>query len=276
MVSRPALLAATVVIAAALGAVGWHLLSEPAIERAAAQDGPLPLPPMPPRITNGLEYDRCLGMLATDPEGAAAIAEAWSKRDGGAGAAHCRALARIALGEPALAAEELEALGQAPDSAAVARAVLLFQASEAWLMAGNPARALAAATKALDLAPGDATILIERATAAALLDRHAEVVADVALALRADPRRADALALRAAALRHLGREAEAMADADAALALEPDNAEALLERGILRQRARNDTGARADWERVIDVAPDSPAADLARQNLYLLEAGPSR
>jgi len=276
MVSRPALLAAAVVLAAAVGAAGWYLLAEPAIERAAAQDGPLPLPPMPPRITTGLEYDRCLGMLATDPEGAAAIAESWSKRNGGDGAAHCRALARIALGDPGTAAAELEALGNAAGGAAVARAVLLFQATEAWLMAGNPARARAAATKALELAPDDATILIERATAAAQLERHDEVVHDITLALRADPRRADALVLRAAALRHLGREADALADANAALALDPENAEALLERGILRQRARNDTGARADWERAIDVAPDSAAADLARQNLSLLEAGPSR
>jgi tetratricopeptide (TPR) repeat protein len=276
MVSRPALLAAAVVLAAAVGFGAWYLVSEPAMESAAAQDGPLPLPPMPPRITTGLEYDRCLGMLATDPEGAAAIAESWSKRDGGEGAAHCRALARIALGDPGSAAAELEALGNAAGGAAVARAVLLFQATEAWLMAGRPARALATATSALALAPGDANILIERATAAALLERYHEVVEDVSLALRADPRRADALVLRAAALRHLGREAEALADASAALALDSDNAEALLERGILRQRARNDAGARADWQRAVDVAPDSAAADLARQNLSLLEAGPSR
>jgi regulator of sirC expression with transglutaminase-like and TPR domain len=154
--------------------------------------------------------------------------------------------------------------------------VLLEQATQAWLMAGNPARAPTAATYALALTPEDPTLLIERANAAAQLDRDEDAAADLATALRADARRADALALRAASLRRLGRIAEARADIDAALALDPENPEALLERGILRQRTRDDAGARADWEQVVALAPDTATADLARQNLALLEAGPSR
>ena len=60
------------------------------------------------------------------------------------------------------------------------------------------------------------------------------------------------------------------------LAADPDNAEALLERGVLRQRAEDVEGARGDWERVIAVAPDSQTADLATQDLALLDAGPIR
>jgi regulator of sirC expression with transglutaminase-like and TPR domain len=57
---------------------------------------------------------------------------------------------------------------------------------------------------------------------------------------------------------------------------DPDNAEALLERGILRQRHDDRAGARRDWERAIELSPDSTTADLAQQNLALLEAGPDR
>jgi tetratricopeptide (TPR) repeat protein len=279
MISRSALFTAAVVLAAALAAGGWHVLSDPPIEGVPVQDGPLPLPPVPPRITTGLEYDRCLGMLADDPEGAAALADTWTRRGGSEGAAHCLALSRIALGDPATAAADLERLGSGPASGAlppVTRTALLTQATQAWLMAGNPARAQAAATLALALAPDDAGILTERAIAASLLERFAAVVDDASHALRTDPSRADALVLRAAARRHLGQEAEALADANAALAIDPDNQEALLERGILRQRRRDDAGARADWQRAVDLAPDSAAADLARQNLALLEAGPPR
>jgi regulator of sirC expression with transglutaminase-like and TPR domain len=270
---RHLLFAAALVLAAALG--GWLLLIDSALETVET-DAPLPLPPIPPRIASGLEYERCLGLLTAEPESAAAFARSWSDRAGGEPAQHCLALSRIALGEPGPAADQLERLASASASAPATRAALLEQATQAWLMAGNPSRAQIVATQALALTPDDPALLIERATAAAQLDRHEDAAADLATALRLDPRRADALTLRAAALRQLGRIQEARADIDAALALDPENPDALLERGILRQRTRDDAGARNDWERVVALAPDAPVADLARQNLALLEAGPSR
>jgi regulator of sirC expression with transglutaminase-like and TPR domain len=273
MHARHLLIAAALLLAAALG--GWLLFADASLE-AIETEAPLPLPPIPPRIAGGLEYERCLGLLTVEPESAAAFARSWGERGGGEPAQHCLALSRIALGEPGPAADQLERLASASTSPPATRAVLLEQATQAWLMAGNPARAHTAATYALALTPEDPTLLIERANAAAQLDRDEDAAADLATALRADARRADALALRAASLRRLGRIAEARADIDAALALDPENPEALLERGILRQRTRDDAGARADWEQVVALAPDTATADLARQNLALLEAGPSR
>jgi hypothetical protein len=46
--------------------------------------------------------------------------------------------------------------------------------------------------------------------------------------------------------------------------------------GILRQLRGEAEAARRDWERVLDLAPVSAAADLAAQNLALIEAGPSQ
>jgi len=276
MIPRHVLLAPALVLAAVGGAVAWYALTAAGIEGEAAPMGLLPLPPVPPRITTGLEYDRCLGMLASDPRGSATLARAWLERGGGDGAIHCLALSRIALGEPAPGAEQLEELASSSAAPPVTLAMLLYQAAQAWLMDGDAPRAHAAASAALALTPEDANLLIERAVAGGVLQRFAEVVDDLSLALRVDGRRTDAMVLRGAALRHLGRDIEAAADIEATLALEPDNVEAFLERGILRQRRGDSEGARADWERAITLAPDSATADLARQNLALLEAGPQR
>jgi len=73
----------------------------------------------------------------------------------------------------------------------------------------------------------------------------------------------------------MDRREDARAAADRALALDPDHPEALLERGILRQAAADPDGARADWLRLLRIAPESAAADLAAQNLELLDAGPA-
>ena len=273
MQPRHVISATALLLAAGLGA--WLLLADPAFETVES-DAPLPLPPIPPRIASGQEYDRCLGLLTTEPESAATLAQTWIARGGGEPAIHCLALSRLALGEPAPAAEDLERLASARTSPPATRAALFEQATQAWLIAARPARARATATSALALTPDDPSLLIERATAAMQLDRFTEAADDLALALRLDPRRADALILRAAAQRQLDQIPDALADIAAALALDPENVEALLERGILRQRSNNPAGARADWERAITLAPDSPTADLARQNLALLDAGPSR
>ena len=80
MQSRHALSAIALLLAAGLGA--WFLLGDGTIETAEA-DAMLPLPPVPPRIASGQEYDRCLGLLTTEPETAAALARTWVERGGG-------------------------------------------------------------------------------------------------------------------------------------------------------------------------------------------------
>ena len=111
---------------------------------------------------------------------------------------------------------------------------------------------------------------------AAALNRFEDALDDLTHALDVDPGRAEALVLRAAAWRHIGQLDLAQDDVDRAIAIDPENAEAMLERGILRQRHHDVAGARGDWRRAIELAPDSATADLAEQNLALLEAGPAR
>jgi tetratricopeptide (TPR) repeat protein len=237
---------------------------------------PLPLPPVPPRIAEGAQYERCLGMLNTDPAGANTLAESWQASGGGEGAAHCLALAQIALGNPQTGAAQLDqlaAISQAPD---LPRATVYSQAVQAWMMAGAADHALVSANHALELAPDDPDKLIDRAIATAALGHYMDAIDDLSRALDLDHSRTDALVLRGAAWRRLGHLDLAQDDIDRAVAADPDMSDALLERGILRQRQGNRAGAQHDWERVVQLEPDSPTADLAQQNLELLAAGPDR
>jgi tetratricopeptide (TPR) repeat protein len=249
---------------------------------AAASDGTapaepvLPVPPVPPRIAEGADYEKCLGMLSDDPSGAYVFADAWIATGGGDGAVHCEALAEIALGNPEQGAAMLQKLAAGSSAAALARASIFGQAEEAWMMASQPDRAYDAATQALALNPDNADLLIERGTAAIAMGRFMDAIDDLNRALEIDPHREDALVLRGSAWRNEDKIEQAQADIDHAIDIDPDDPEALLERGILRQRKGDPAGAQADWERAITLDPDSVAADLAQQNLALLEAGPDR
>lgn len=270
------LLGAAGLLAVAIGAGGWWTLRpSPSPIGAGQQDVPLPVPPAPPRIAEGDRYDHCLAMLADDPQGADSFAETWQGAGGGEGAAHCRALAEIAVGNAQTGAEMLEHLAEASHDDNAARAALFDQADQAWTIAGNTGQAFAAATLALSLDPDDPDLLVDHAVAAAALEHYDAAVGDLDHALAIEPRRADALVYRAAAERHLGRLSVAESDIGRALTLDPDNADALLERGIIRQQQGDDAGARADWQRAMALAPDSATSDLAEQNLALLEAGPA-
>lgn len=272
--ARPLLLGAvTAALLTALATGAWLVL--PGSSDLVAEEV-LPLPPEPPRLADGPEAERCLGMLRFDPENAYAYAMAWEVNDGGEGARHCAALALVALGEPRRAAERLEAIAGASLAGRPARAAVYAQAAQAWMVAGDSNRAFAATTLALTLTPDDTDLLLDRALALTTMRRHREAVIDLDRAVQLEPGRADTFVFRAVALRHLDRAEAARRDVERALALSPDNAEALLERGIQRQLAGDTEGARMDWERAVDVAPNSATADLAIQNLALNEAGPFR
>jgi tetratricopeptide (TPR) repeat protein len=236
----------------------------------------LPVPPFPPRIADGDQYDQCMTMLADDPEGAEAIASSWQAAGGGDAATHCQALAKIASGESEAGAVMLETLAHGGKTLGLTRVVLLSQAAEARLMAEQPEAALKDSNEAVAISPDDPDLLIGRANANDALDRTAAAMDDLNQALLLDPSRGDGLVLRAAVWRRMDMLDEARSDIDKAIALDPDDAEALLERGILRQLKGDMAGAREDWTRARDVDPNSEAAELAAQNLTLLDAGPDK
>jgi Flp pilus assembly protein TadD len=275
MSRRLAALCVSLVLAGGTAGVVWWLSAPPpAVPEEAPAD--LPVPPFPPRIAEGSAYETCLDTLANDPTGAVTLAETWQADGGGDGAVHCRGLALIASGKPASGADVLEQLAQHGALPPLARAVVLSQAVQARLMVSQADQAVADATQALGLSPADIELFIMRATAEGMLDRFQDAVDDVSEALRLDARRPDALVLRAVMHRKLNQLDLAQADVTQALTLDPDDPDALLERGILRQRMGDTVGARADWEHARGVDPNSTTADLAQQNLSLLEVGPQR
>ena len=281
MNARTTLLVAgcAVAVVSTAGAAWWSGLLPGAgdgPEAAVESTTPIPVPPVPPRVAEGEDYEKCLAMVNDDPDGANAFADAWEATGGGEGASHCHALAQVSLGNAEDGATLLETLAGRSKAPALARAAVWGQAAEAWMIAGDAARAYAADTQALVLSPEDADLLIDRSVAAANIDNFQSAVEDLTRALGLDARRPDALVLRGAAWRHLGHPEKEQDDIDRAFTLDPENPEALLERGILRQHAGDRAGARADWELAASLAPDTPTADLAQQNLALLEAGPDR
>ncbi|NKE48196.1 tetratricopeptide repeat protein [Roseomonas frigidaquae] len=257
----------------ALGAVGWVALTPTPAQTAEDR---MPTPPEPPRLANGPEFERCLLLLRSDPEAARSFAETWGREGGGEGARQCQALALLALGEPAAAAQRLETLATQSAASGPARAAVYAQATQAWLMAGDANRAYGAATLALTLSPEDVDLLVDRAVTLGSLSRYNEAIEDLDRALALDPERAEALVFRAAAYRHQDQVELAARDIERALAADPSNAEARLERGIIRQLRGDAAGAREDWEHAIALSPNSATADLAAQNLALNEAGPAR
>jgi tetratricopeptide (TPR) repeat protein len=284
MFARAAMLTLLAVLAMGRSGIGQTVAStqtapSPSADAVAEPPAPttsLPIPPVPPRIAEGHDYDQCLDMLANDPEGASTFATAWASGGGGDGAAQCQALAQIELGNAETGAAMLQHLADTTTAPDLARALVYGQAVQGWLMADRPDHALDAATLALALSPNDVDLLIDRAVAETSVDRYQDAIGDLNRALASDPRRVEAFVLRASAWRHLNNLTVATSDIEHALEIDPENAEALLERGILRQLTGNRTGAREDWQRAVNLDPNSTTADLAEQDLALLDAGPKQ
>jgi tetratricopeptide (TPR) repeat protein len=219
-------------------------------------------------------YHACMDQVGSDAGQASQTAEDWRRQGGGDAARHCAAAADLALGRFAEAGETLDALARdGSQDSPILRASLYGQAAHAWLAADMPDRAEAAATKALELAPRDATLLVLKARALAGQRRFGEAIADLDQAIAVDPKSADAYVFRASALRQDKALDSAAADLNEALSLEPGHPEALLERGIVRLLKGDGAGARADWQALIAADPTTPAAASARLDLERMDRG---
>lgn len=155
------------------------------------------------------------------------------------------------------------------------RAHVAEEAARAWQANDSPRQALDSATYGLWLDPHDMTLRVIHARLCVDMGMAQQAVADLTPLPGDTALRVDALVTRAAANRALGHIDLAATDIAAALQLSPHNVAAELECGILHERQGRMEDARADWQQVIALAPDSHEADLARQDLSLLEADPA-
>jgi tetratricopeptide (TPR) repeat protein len=226
-------------------------------------------------------YDRCLKLAKQNPGAAQSLAQTWHERGGAHPADHCAAVALFGLKRYKEAATRFEALAQAMSTAPVGlRADVFDQAGQAWLLAGDPVRAYAAAGQAVGLQPNDPELLLDRAEAAASAGYYDKALADLDHVLKADPSRIEALIYRASANRALDRLDAALADVEKALVQMPNSVPGLLERGNIRRLNGDLEGARRDWERVGQLAPGGQADMAARANIERLDrekdAGPAK
>jgi tetratricopeptide (TPR) repeat protein len=240
---------------------------------SAAEPAGSPARPSVPRnaAADAATYDRCLKLAKQNPSAAQNLAQTWHERGGAHPADHCAAVALFGLKRYKEAATRLEALAQAmPAAVAGLRADVFDQAGQAWLLAGDPVRAYAAAGQAVGLQPNDPELQLDRAQAAASAGYYDRSVTDLDHVLKADPNRVDALIYRASANRALHRLEAALADVEKALAQTPNSVTGLLERGNIRRLDGDREGARADWERVGQLAPGSQADMAAKANIERL------
>lgn len=221
----------------------------------------------PKSLPDAARYATCLATSGNNPAGALADAEKWVKSGGGVPAAHCAALSLVSLkryAEAGVRLDRIAADAAVPDVSF--RAELFTQAGNAWLMAGNGAKAAQSLTAALTLSSGDADLFADLARAQAMQRKWQEADLSLITALNMSPRRADLLVLRASARRAMQRYAAARDDIAAALKIKPGDGAALVERGLLRRQLGDIGGARKDFQ----AALKSDAAAEARAHLDAL------
>lgn len=216
-----------------------------------------------------LRYQDCLSLANLNPTAALGVAAEWSKAKGGAPADHCLAMALVELKRYPEAATRLDALGRAAGMGNL-RASVFDQAGNAWMLAGNAARAASSFSAALALSANDADLYADLARAKAMQKAWSEAESDLNAALALQPGRADFLILRASALEAQGKMKEARDDVDAALKLRPNSAEALVQRGEIERAAGDVAGARRDFQAALKIAGGGETADAARGGLAQL------
>jgi tetratricopeptide (TPR) repeat protein len=233
--------------------------------------------------SQAMTYRSCMDQVAANPVSGYEAALRWRESDGGPAAMHCMALALSGQGEYAQAAQTLEDAARLMESRAGGGEQvpqLLGQAGNAWLLAGDGARAFdvfdeALGNRGLSMALR-VELLVDRSRSHAIQHDYAQVIEDLNAAMNLVGSRSDMLAYRASAYRHLEQIEPAQEDIEQALKLGPDNPDALYERGNLKFALGDIEDAHADWNRVIALAPHSAAAESAKQNLAELDAAVKR
>ncbi|MBK1697293.1 tetratricopeptide repeat protein [Rhodovibrio salinarum] len=218
-------------------------------------------------------YADCLEMARNQPDTAIERARTWQDTGGGDPARHCEAVAHMTRGDYRRAGRMLEDLARtmSADIGEGPRITALSQASRAWLLANQPARAEAAATQALKLRPNDVELLLDRAHARFQAGHYWETIDDLNQAIEHAPQRPNLYVYRGSAYRYVDAPTMARENLERALEMDPGNIEALFELGALARLQGNTAAARQRWLEVIRQAPDSSLAQSARENLQRMD-----
>ncbi|MFL9840823.1 hypothetical protein ABS767_07615 [Sphingomonas sp. ST-64] len=217
-------------------------------------------------------WEACVELAIEDPVRGIAEAERWKLAGGNFLAHQCRGLAYTRQQRWRSAGEAFDAAAREAEVARDARASNYWaQAGNAWIAAGEAARARAALNAAL--ATGTLTGLelgeahLDRARALVATGDLAGARADLDKALvhaAADPM---AWLLSANLARRMGDIPLARQHIAQALERAGDDASVQLEAGNIAAVARDEAGAKAAWTRAAELAPDSAIGRSARAAL---------
>jgi tetratricopeptide (TPR) repeat protein len=206
-------------------------------------------------------HDHCLTVAEQDPAAGKAEAERWRIAGGGFSARQCAALADAARGHWAEAAAGFEEAAHGAEVAHDTTATDLWaQAGNAWLAAGQPAKAREALDTALAAGTLKGTALGE-----AQLDHARALVAagdlddartDLDLALVNAPDDPLAWLLSATLARRQNDERRAQKDIAEALRRSSDDASVQLEAGNVAAMSGDEAGARVAWGEAARLAPN--------------------
>jgi tetratricopeptide (TPR) repeat protein len=231
---------------------------------AAAPAGPVDTPKN--------RYRACLALTRSAPARAVGQAQAWLGSGGGVEAAQCLGLAWAAQEKWPEAAAAFDAAAQDAETRQDRRrGELWVEAGNAWLAAGDSARARKAFEAALAtrlLVPqleGEVHLDLGRTAAAANDPGAARVHIDKGLELV--PRDAFAWYLSAALARKQGDLARARDHIARAVGLAPDDSAILLEAGNIAGVSGEKDAALGLYARAARVAPDSEAGKAAKAAL---------
>lgn len=231
-------------------------------------------------LADDTRYRNCVSLALSDPKAAVDEAERFRFAGGGARARQCLGLAyaqQERWAEAAAAFAEAAREGAAAKDPQTAR--YWAQAGNAWLAAGDPAKAYDALSTALGLDTltgqdrGEA--LLDRGRALVAAGRLPAARADLDAALDAVP--ADPLAwlLSATLARKMVDLPRAQGDIAQALKLSSDDASVQLEAGNIAALGGDAAAAKAAWEAAVRLAPSSPAGQNARAALAQFDAPPA-
>jgi tetratricopeptide (TPR) repeat protein len=182
--------------------------------------------------------DACIARVEEDAESAYEMAMAWAYEERAREARWCAAQALVKLGRAEEAARRLETLAGDRGWPEDNRLDAYSQAGNAWLIAGNGARAREAFNHAVRLSDGHPDALIDRARAYAMSADWPRAEEDLSAALDKRPEDPLALMLRATARMKRGAFDLAVKDAEDAVRLDPRNVDALVARGQAREAQR--------------------------------------
>ena len=234
----------------------------------AATAPPMAGPPAPAAD----RYQHCTALIADDAVAAEREATRWAAQGGKASARRCLGLALVKQGRFAPAADAFEAAAKEDASAdPQASAEALAQAGNAWLAAGDAAKARVALDAALaakrltGLQLGEAQLDRARALVAGQQLAAARIDLDAALQTAGE----DPLAwlLSATLARRMQDLPRAKTDIAEALRLAADAPQVHLEAGNIAAAGGDEAGARKAWTDTVALAPNSPEAQSATRAL---------